>query len=27
VLNEQYAYTNKPVNVKWDSELNEIYFV
>jgi Icc-related predicted phosphoesterase len=27
VLNEQYAYTNKPLSVEWDSKTNEISFI
>ena len=27
VLNERYEYRNKPVNVIWDSETNEMEFV
>ena len=27
VLNERYAYTNKPVHVEWDKQTNEISFL
>jgi predicted phosphodiesterase len=27
VLNEKYIYTNKPINVEWDKESNEIEFI
>ena len=27
VLNEKYMYTNKPINVEWDKESNEIEFI